>query len=95
MALAREELERAARLAALSLDDEEVERLRHDLSSLVGYFEKLLALDVSQVPPTDHATMGSAPTRPDVVRPSLPVEKALANAPESDGFSLLVPRIIE
>jgi aspartyl-tRNA(Asn)/glutamyl-tRNA(Gln) amidotransferase subunit C len=33
--------------------------------------------------------------RDDTIRPSLPVEKALANAPEreADGFS--VPRIIE
>jgi len=95
MELAREDVERAARLAAIALDEEEVERFRRDLSSMVTYFDRLLSLDLDEVPPTDHASVGTAPTRPDEVRPGLPVEKALANAPESDGPFFVVPRIIE
>ncbi|HVI22787.1 MAG TPA: Asp-tRNA(Asn)/Glu-tRNA(Gln) amidotransferase subunit GatC [Myxococcales bacterium] len=33
--------------------------------------------------------------RPDEPRPSLPREKVLAEAPEQDGSTFLVPRIIE
>jgi len=33
--------------------------------------------------------------REDVVKPSLPVEKGLANAPEKEGTAFKVPRIIE
>lgn len=95
MALAREDVERLAELAALSLTEEEVETLRGDLTALVGYFDKLLSLDLAEVPPTDHATAGVAPLRADEVRPSLPPEEALGNAPAREGTSLLVPRIIE
>ena len=95
MALAREEAERMAQLAALSLAEEDAERVREDLAAMVGYFDKVLSLDLAEVPPTERMAAGAAPLRPDVVKPSLPPEEALANAPEREGTSLLVPRIIE
>nr|PZM91406.1 MAG: Asp-tRNA(Asn)/Glu-tRNA(Gln) amidotransferase GatCAB subunit C [Pseudomonadota bacterium] len=95
MELAREDVERAARLAAIALDEEEVERFRRDLSSMVTYFDRLLSLDLDDVPPMAHASAGIAPTRSDEVQPGLPVEKAVANAPQSDGPFFVVPRIIE
>lgn len=96
MALTKEQVEKVAVLARLSLSDDEIERFRGQLSSILGYIEKLQALDVSGVPPTVHAVqVDTTPLRPDVVRESLAPESALANAPARDGNLFLVPRIIE
>ena len=55
---------------------------------------------LSAVPTDDVEPMAGpvelfTPLREDVVKPSLPIEQALANAPASDGSSFLVPKIIE
>ncbi|HWV39620.1 MAG TPA: Asp-tRNA(Asn)/Glu-tRNA(Gln) amidotransferase subunit GatC [Vulgatibacter sp.] len=96
MKLSKEQVEEVAILARLSLSEDEVERYRVQLSAILGYIEKLQALDVTGVPPTVHAVdVDSTPLRPDVVQASLAPERALASAPARDGDLFLVPRIIE
>lgn len=96
MTLTKEQVEKVAQLARLSLTDEEIERFRGQLSGILGYIDKLRALDVSGVPPTTHAVqVTTTPLRPDEVGPSLPTESALANAPAREGPFFLVPRILE
>ena len=55
MALSRDQVEHVAKLARLSLTAEEAERYSGQLSSILGYIEKLQELDVSGVEPTTHA----------------------------------------
>lgn len=96
MPLTSEQVEHVAQLAMLSLDADEVERFRNQLSRILGYLEKVEGLDVSGVPPTVHAVdVESTPLRDDVARESLPVDVALSNAPAREGTFFLVPRIIE
>lgn len=96
MALTPQQVENVARLARLSLSADEVERFGEQLSSILGYIEKLQQLDVSGVQPTTHAVgVTSTPLRDDEPRPSLSPDEALANAPQRDGTYFLVPRIIE
>lgn len=95
MALEREEMLRVAELAAIALTEEELESFRQNLGSLLRAFDKLQALDVSEVPPTLHPVPGHTPLRRDEVRPSLSPEEALSGAPAREGTSFLVPRIIE
>jgi aspartyl-tRNA(Asn)/glutamyl-tRNA(Gln) amidotransferase subunit C len=96
MALSKEQVEHVAKLAKLALTAEETERLRVQLSTILGHVEKLQELDVSNVPPTTHAVgVASTPLRDDRVLPSLPAEVAVGNAPASvDGY-FAVPRILE
>lgn len=84
-----------ARLARLSLSDDEVRGLAKDLSSILDWVKKLDELDVSGVELTSHAVDLPTRLRDDHVVPSLSVDTALANAPEplNDGFG--VPEIIE
>jgi len=84
-----------ARLARLSLSDEEVQGLARDLSSILDWVKKLDELDVSGVEVTSHAVDLPTRLRDDQLQPSLAVDEALANAPEplNDGFG--VPKIIE
>jgi aspartyl-tRNA(Asn)/glutamyl-tRNA(Gln) amidotransferase subunit C len=93
--LSLKDVEEIAFLARLALAPSEVERLRGELASILGYVEKLAACDTSGVPPMTHAVPLSMPLRSDVVSPSLPVDDVLAAAPRHQDASFVVPRVIE
>jgi aspartyl-tRNA(Asn)/glutamyl-tRNA(Gln) amidotransferase subunit C len=84
-----------ARLARLDLSDEEALKMENQLADILGYIGLLEELDISEVPPTSHVLDLANVMREDEVEPSLPVEKGLANAPEREGTSFKVPKIIE
>jgi aspartyl-tRNA(Asn)/glutamyl-tRNA(Gln) amidotransferase subunit C len=90
-----EDVEHVARLARLALSDDEKERMRQQLDRILGYIAKLNELDTEGVEPTSHAVRLVNVMRDDEVRPSLPAEVMLANAPERAGELFRVPRIIE
>jgi len=93
--ISREEVQHVARLARLSLTDEELERMREQLDAILAYIDKLRELDVEGVEPTSHAVPLVNVMRDDEVTPALPQEAALANAPDRAGELFRVPRIIE
>ncbi|MBJ6760965.1 Asp-tRNA(Asn)/Glu-tRNA(Gln) amidotransferase subunit GatC [Myxococcaceae bacterium JPH2] len=95
MALTLEQVRHVATLARLTLTPEEEQRYATQLSAVLDAVAQLQSLDVSQVEPTSHATLASSLLREDVMRPSLPPEKALANAPASVGTCFSVPKILE
>ena len=84
-----------AHLARLALTPEEEQKIGAQLGNILGYIEKLKELDVSQVEPTAHAVPMVNVTRPDEIRPSLPTEEALRNAPAQANGLFLVPKIVE
>jgi len=55
---------------------------------------KIGEVDVTGVEPMAHALPIHNVFRQDVVEPSLPLEKVLQNAPETDGPFFKVPKII-
>jgi aspartyl-tRNA(Asn)/glutamyl-tRNA(Gln) amidotransferase subunit C len=95
MKITREQVEHVAKLARLALSNEEKERFAAQLSQILTYVEKLNELDTSGVEPTSHVIPLSNVFREDRSRPSLPREKLLQNAPESEGGFFRVPKIIE
>jgi aspartyl-tRNA(Asn)/glutamyl-tRNA(Gln) amidotransferase subunit C len=84
-----------AHLARLSLTPEEEQKIGAQLGSVLGYIEKLKEVDVSGVEPTAHAFPRVNVTRPDEVRPSMPHEDALRNAPAQANGLFIVPKIVE
>jgi len=68
--------------------------MTQDLDAILGYIDTLRELDTSLVEPMTHAVPFDCPLRPDVVRPSLSVEEALANAPRREASFFQVPRIV-
>jgi aspartyl-tRNA(Asn)/glutamyl-tRNA(Gln) amidotransferase subunit C len=84
-----------AHLARLSLTPEEEQKFAAQLGQVLSYIEKLGQLDVSRVEPTAHATPLSNIMRADEVRPSLPNEDALRNAPAKANGLFVVPKIVE
>jgi len=96
MALSTDEVRRIAALARLRLEPEEEARLAGELSAILDYVRQLEELDVAHVEPMTHALAeDGGGLREDRVLPSLPPEKALANAPAREGTCFKVPRIIE
>jgi aspartyl-tRNA(Asn)/glutamyl-tRNA(Gln) amidotransferase subunit C len=87
MSLSLADVEHVAALARLGLSDAEKARLRDELSSILGHIAALDELDTTAIPPTAQVVALSNVMRPDEVRPSLPREAVLANAPrQADGF---------
>ena len=94
MSISEEEVRHVALLARLGLTDDEVLRLRDDLSNILEQVDKIGELDLEGVEPMAHAVDVTNVTRPDENRPSLTQEEALLNAPESRDGAFVIPRIV-
>ena len=95
MAATEIDVKYVAHLARLALTPEEEKKLGAQLGHILGYVEKLKQVDVSNVVPTAHAVPMVNITRADEVRPSLPHEDALRNAPKQANGLFIVPKIVE
>ena len=90
--LSRDQVLHVARLARLELTDEELDRHALELSKVVDWIDKISELgDLADVEPTSHVVAMTNQLREDEPRPSLPVEKALAGAPDHDDTGFRVP----
>ena len=100
-----------ADLANLDLTEDERGRMLRDLNSILEYVDRLNELNTDKVEPmaqgsdrygVDESRQGSDrfayAAREDVkegLRPSLPHDEAMKNAPETDGTFFVVPKVIE
>lgn len=95
MSLTLKDVETVGWLARLRLSEQEKLHLVRQLGGILGHFEHLQQLDTGSVPPTSHPLALANVFREDTVRPSLPRQEVLANAPEHDDRHFIVPRIVE
>jgi len=95
MKITREEIEHIALLARLSLSEEEKDLFGSQLSSILGYMEKLDELDTKNIEPTSHVLPLRNVMRDDLPVPAIPREDALLNAPSHTERFFRVPKIIE
>ncbi len=86
-------VEHVARLAHLSLTDEEKTLFARQLDDVLAYAESIQGLDTSDVPPMSHALAGAG-LRDDVPRKGLDRERVLEDAPDRADGLFRVPRII-
>ena len=93
--LSRSDVEHVAHLARLGLTDEELGRLEGQLNHILEQYEILTELSTDGIAPTAQTIELENILRDDVVRPSLPVEAVLANAPARDGDFIVVPAILD
>jgi aspartyl-tRNA(Asn)/glutamyl-tRNA(Gln) amidotransferase subunit C len=91
--ISRDEVRHVAELARLQLLDDEEKLMTEQINDILGYMDKLSELDTSDLPPVMHATQMNNVFRADVVAPPLDREEALANAPQTDGVSFVVPKV--
>jgi aspartyl-tRNA(Asn)/glutamyl-tRNA(Gln) amidotransferase subunit C len=93
--LSREEVLHISRLAKLGLSKEEVEKLSRQLSQILESFEVLQEVDTEGVSPTAQPNMLCNVLKEDKVKPSLPQNEVLANAPQKDGEFFQVRAVLE
>lgn len=82
-----------ARLAHLSLSEEERETFTRQLDQVLTYAEGLQALDTSGVEPMSHAQTAEI-FREDTTAPGLARERVLDEAPDPADGLFRVPRVI-
>jgi len=89
--ISRAEVLHVARLARLELAEHEIEAMARELSAVLDHIARIKELDLSDVAPTSHVVEMTGRLRPDEVRPCLPREVALAQAPAVSDDGFLVP----
>jgi aspartyl-tRNA(Asn)/glutamyl-tRNA(Gln) amidotransferase subunit C len=93
--ITKKEVEYVARLARLSLNEQEKEKMTAQLDSILQYVDTLNKLDTKNIEPTSHVLPLNNVWREDVIRPSTPRDEILANAPDqAEGF-YKVKKVIE
>ncbi len=91
MAITRDEVVHVAKLARLELTEEELDRFAGQLDAILEAVGKVSELDLADVEPTLHPLELSNVWAADEPRPSLPVDEALANAPDREDDAFRVP----
>ncbi|SDE86279.1 Asp-tRNA(Asn)/Glu-tRNA(Gln) amidotransferase subunit GatC [Sporomusa acidovorans] len=95
MKITRQNVEDVALLSRLEMTAEELDAYSGQLNAILEYADILNKLDTKGIEPTAHVLPLKNVMRPDEVKPSLPRELALANAPEAEDGYFKVPKVIE
>jgi aspartyl-tRNA(Asn)/glutamyl-tRNA(Gln) amidotransferase subunit C len=95
MSLTPEEVRWVAHLARLELTDAELATMTPQLSAILDYVNQLQQVNTDGVEPMAHAVEVRNVFRADEPAPSLPVDAALANAPQRRGDFYAVPAVLE
>ncbi|HAL45451.1 MAG: asparaginyl/glutamyl-tRNA amidotransferase subunit C [Planctomycetes bacterium GWF2_42_9] len=90
-----EQVRQVAKLARLDLNEEEIAQFSGQLSSILGYVEKINQLDTSKAEPLAHCLPINNCLRADEIKPSLGTDKTLSNAPDRDEHFFVMPKILD
>ncbi|MEW5799545.1 MAG: Asp-tRNA(Asn)/Glu-tRNA(Gln) amidotransferase subunit GatC [Bacteroidota bacterium] len=94
MSVTKKDVEHIAKLANLEFTDAEKEKLTHEMNEILQHMEKLNELDTSNVEPLSQVVEQQNVFRNDEVKPSIPTEEALKNAPDKTEEHFKVPKVI-
>ena len=93
--LSRDDILKLARLARLTITDEEVEKYRSELSEILKYVEHLQGADVSDLEPTTQVTgLKNVMREDEVIDYGLSPDDLLRLAPQTEGREVKVRRMI-
>ena len=82
MSLTAEDVRWVAHLARLELSDADLQLMSRQLSAILDYVAQLQQVNTDGVEPLAHALAVHNVFRDDELRPSLPADEVLANAPD-------------
>jgi aspartyl-tRNA(Asn)/glutamyl-tRNA(Gln) amidotransferase subunit C len=98
VSITRTEVLKIADLAKLYFSEEELDAFTAQFQRILEYVEQLKQVNVEAVEPTSHVSLaadfGEHIFREDEVKPSLPVEESLANAPDPGSGHFRVPKVL-
>ncbi len=95
MAITKDDVLYAARLARLKFSDKESDGFTRQMDEIVGYVAKLNELNTAGVEPMAHVLASQNVMREDVARQQPPDPMLLQNAPALKGTLFEVPKILE
>jgi aspartyl-tRNA(Asn)/glutamyl-tRNA(Gln) amidotransferase subunit C len=92
--ISKEDVAHVARLARLSLTEEELDRFTGQLGAVLEHARDVEALDTAGVAPTAHPLPIRNVLREDELEPGLDREEVLSQAPSVEEHKFRVPRIL-
>jgi aspartyl-tRNA(Asn)/glutamyl-tRNA(Gln) amidotransferase subunit C len=93
--LTSDEVQHIAALARVAMTDDEIERMRDEMSNILDHFDVLQQVDTTGAEPTGHSAGLESVMRDDVAGTSSPRDDILANAPRSEDGFIRVRAVLE
>lgn len=93
--LDRAQVLHVAKLARLTLADDEVPVVTEQLVKILGHIAQLGEIATDDVEPTAQVGVDRLPLRADEPRPTVPHAEAMAQAPETAGGGFVVPTFVD
>ena len=84
-----------AKLARLSVNDNQLNSLEKDLKSILQFIDQLKEIDTENIDPTSNSLDQKLILRDDIAEDALSNEDLLSNVPESELGFFVVPKVIE
>ena len=84
-----------AKLARLSVNDNQLNSLEKDLKSILKFIDQLKEINTKDIDPTSNSLDQKLILRDDTVENTLSNEDLLKNVPESELGFFVVPKVIE
>lgn len=84
-----------AKLARLSLNDDQLDSLEKDLTSIVSFIDQLKEINTEKIDPTSNSLNQDLILRDDIAENKLTNEDLLRNVPDSELGFFVVPKVIE
>ena len=88
-------LDKIAHLSRLEFEEKDAEKMMADMTAIVSWVEKLNEVNTDGVEPLTTMSHEVNALREDEVKPHLPHDKALLNAPQKDADYFRVPKVLE
>ena len=95
MSIDKDKIKHTAKLARISLDENQIESLSKDLSNIFNFIEKLSKTNTDKVDPLTSILDQSLRTREDEVTDGGIRDKILENSPNKNEEFFIVPKVIE
>ena len=95
MKIDKETLHKMAHLSRLEINPQDEEKLLKEMSSIVSFVEKLNEVNTDGIEPLTTMSTEINALREDEVKPHMPHDEALKNAPKKDADFFRVPKVLE
>ena len=95
MSIDKDTVKHISKLARISLDENKVESLSKDLTSIMKFIENLNKLNTDRTAPLTSIINDSLKSRKDEVKDGKIRDQILKNSPEKNEEFFVVPKVIE
>ena len=95
MSIDKDTVKHISKLARISLDENKVESLSKDLTSIMKFIENLNKLNTDKTAPLTSIINASLKSRKDEVKDGKIRDQVLKNSPEKNDEFFVVPKVIE